>query len=285
MPIVVNGVAPIIQNSEPVIPLEPANVNTAQQISNSETVANHQIQPQVSMNTYNVEVKPNFPQQKVTEGSYVIGGGWGDLLGDVEIKPKGSVVVTLDGPQGAGKTTAMFPLINELARNYTVLFLSLEEHPESKLFKKKRDKYIEPGNLNNVTFKGELPPKTANLKKWLQELSKQYDAIFIDSMTKIMKRDRKLDMDEDIRQAVDGKFFFLIYQQTADGKMRGGSEAAFDGDVILKIMKHEDDFSKNYIYPDKHRYTEIDISKLKLGVVTQQLMPTYGYGSVQVMAT
>ncbi len=37
--------------------------------------------------------------------------------------------------------------------------------------------------------------------------------------------------------------------------MRGGSKAAFDGDQILKIKKHEN-YQDNYVFANKNRYQE-----------------------------
>ena len=37
--------------------------------------------------------------------------------------------------------------------------------------------------------------------------------------------------------------------------MRGGSEAAFDGDQILKVKKHEN-YKENYVFANKNRYQE-----------------------------
>ena len=78
------------------------------------------------------------------------------------------------------------------------------------------------------------------------------DVIFIDSFQKLPPN---LDLDQDIRKAFHGKWFFMIYQQTGTKTMRGGSKAAFDGDQILKIEKNED-YRENLVYANKNRYND-----------------------------
>ncbi len=51
--------------------------------------------------------------------------------------------------------------------------------------------------------------------------------------------------------------------------MRGGSKAAFDGDQILKIKKHEN-YQDNYVFANKNRYQENP--ELKFNIYTGQLM-------------
>lgn len=58
-----------------------------------------------------------------------------------------------------------------------------------------------------------------------------------------------------MRKSLDGKLIIVIYQRTADGRMRGGSEAAFDGDMICKGRKHLN-WQENEFYWDKNRYHE-----------------------------
>ena len=126
---------------------------------------------------------------------------------------------------------------------HKVLFYSLEEHPASKLFKDKVSQYIAPANLQNIAVIDEV-------RDWSKERSsiEAHDANFIDSFQKLPD----LDLDLDIRKAFNGKWFFIIYQQTGTKTMRGGSKAAFDGDQILKIEKNED-YRENKVYANKNR--------------------------------
>lgn len=171
-----------------------------------------------------------------------------DFLGTIERKPVGSVVMTLDAPQGSGKTRTLFRLINALAESgYSVLFASLEEHPESNLFTDKRDQYLSKKAMQNISATGELP----NGAKDLMAIAPNYDVIVIDSWGKIPNKP-KLD---EIRRALNGKLIIAIYQRTVTGSMRGGSDAQFDGDLIAKMHKG-DLFDENYVYWDKNRYTK-----------------------------
>ena len=144
------------------------------------------------------------------------------MLGDVEIKPKESVVITIDAPQGAGKTTLSLQFAHEFAANdYDVLYLSLEEHKESDLFKSKVRKYISKSAQNNFFPISEIEKDYDKLI----ELILGYDVIVIDSFKKLKKIFKRIDLDEDLRKKVDGKLFIVLYQLTQKGEMRGGSDA------------------------------------------------------------
>ena len=52
--------------------------------------------------------------------------------------------------------------------------------------------------------------------------------------------------------------------------MRGGSEAQFDGDIILKIAKF-DDFKQNYVYADKNRYQSSSVP-VKYNIYNQNII-------------
>lgn len=202
-------------------------------------------------------------QERSNSPVIVIPGDLGRFLGQVEIKPVHSVVTTLDAEQGSGKTRFFFQVMNALAgMGRKCLFYSLEEHPASKLFKDKVDQYIEPRNLKNIAVIDEV-------MEWSQEkeLIKAHDAIFVDSFQKLPPN---LDLDRDIRKAFDGKWFFIIYQQTGTKGMRGGSKAAFDGDQILKVAKDSEDYRENYVYTNKNRYN--DAPDLKFNIYTDSLV-------------
>jgi hypothetical protein len=145
------------------------------------------------------------------------------------------------------------------------LFYSLEEHPQSKLFKDKVTKYINPSNLANISVIDEVTI-------WKDEIPviERSDAVFFDSFQKLPD----IDLDKDIRKAFNGKLFYLIYQQTGTKSMRGGSKAAFDGDQILKVHKDPEDYRNNYIYANKNRYN--DTPDLKFNIYTGALAQAPG---------
>ncbi len=197
---------------------------------------------------------------------YKITGDIATLLGNIEVKPVNSVAVTLDAPQGAGKTRAFFQFINEFASNgYKVLFVSAEEHPQSSLFQKKLDQYVQPENQNNV-----FAIDSTNFNE-ISQLILSFDIVFFDSWNKIAEKNKGIDFDSDLRKKFDSKLFFAIFQRTGTGTMRGGSKAQFDGDIILKIVK-ENDFKENYVIADKNRYTNEDIHEIKYNIFHQKLV-------------
>ncbi|NJW53562.1 ParB N-terminal domain-containing protein [Salinimicrobium oceani] len=193
---------------------------------------------------------------------FPIAGEIGRFLGQVERKPVHSVVTTLDAEQGAGKTRFLFQVMNEMAAaGLNCLFISLEEHPTSNLFKDKVRQYINSDNLTRISVLDEVD-------SWgkISPNINRADVIFIDSFQKLPPN---LDLDQDIRKAFHGKWFFVIYQQTGTKTMRGGSRAAFDGDQILKIEKN-DDYRENLLYANKNRYN--DAPDLKLNIFTGKLV-------------
>jgi len=211
-------------------------------------------------------LKPISVKSNAVHQYYNISGDIATLLGAIEIKPVHSVAVTLDAPQGSGKTRAFFQIINEFSKNYKCLFISAEEHPESALFLQKVEQYIDPANQNNVFAVDET-----NFEK-IKLLIPDFDIIFFDSWNKIAEKNKGVDFDNDLRKGFDGKLFPCIFQRTTGGTMRGGAKAQFDGDVILKISK-EDDFKYNFIYADKNRYQNKPLNEVCYNIYEQKLVP------------
>jgi len=204
----------------------------------------------------------NAMQESGNNEVFKIPGDMGRFLGQVEKKPVHSVVTTLDAEQGSGKTRFFFQVMDVLAgMGLKCLFYSLEEHPASKLFKDKVAQYIKPANLGNISVIDEV-------EDWTQEKEfiAAHDIVIIDSFQKLPE----IDLDKDIRKAFNGKWFFVIYQQTGTKSMRGGSKAAFDGDQILKVNKDPEDYRNNYVYPNKNRYNATP--EMKFNIYTGKLV-------------
>lgn len=170
------------------------------------------------------------------------------FLGKIERKPVHSVVMTLDAPEGSGKTRAAFQVLGAMAESgYNCLFVSLEEHRDSDLLGQKCDKYLSKKVQEYIVCVSELPQGYDTLVN----LAPHFDCIFIDSWGKVEGGQGKLDF---FRKSQDGKFMFIIYQRTSKGTMRGGSDSAFDGDMICKAYK-DPDYKNNYLYWSKNRYS------------------------------
>ena len=217
--------------------------------------------PEESPKANKVKSLADAMQENTSNESYNIPGDIGRFLGKVEIKPVHSVVTTLDAEQGSGKTRFLFEVMNALAgQGYKCLFYSLEEHPASQLFKDKVKQYIQPENLSNISVIDEV-------ENWDDEKTniEDSDITFIDSFQKLPG----IDLDQDIRKAFNGKWFFIIYQRTGTKTMRGGSKAAFDGDQILKVEKFPD-YRENNVYANKNRYNSIP--ELKFNIFSQRLV-------------
>lgn len=204
------------------------------------------------------KVKNISARSVVKNPLFNIPGETGKLLQAVELKTKGSVMVTLDGERGAGKTTALYKFINDFAKgDNKCLFASLEEDPDSNLATDKAEKYIEFENRKNVDTVGDFSSYDE-----FKNIVQNYDAIFIDSWQKLVRMIGKIRLDEDVRKKFDGKVFFIIFQQTTTGSTKGGAEIGFDGDIIIKMVKTPS-FENNYAFLDKNRYTRVPIENLK----------------------
>jgi hypothetical protein len=79
------------------------------------------------------------------------------------------------------------------------------------------------------------------------------------------------EVDKDLRKKYDGKLFIVIFQQTTDGKMRGGSKSQFDADIVLFTEKMAD-YRENYIFADKNRYQNKPLDGLKFNIFSKKLV-------------
>ncbi len=188
-----------------------------------------------------------------------------DFFGKIEKKTKESVAITIAGGQGSGKTRLCFQLMNCFAQNYKVGHASIEEHPESALYEDKIHQYLNNKALHNISA-----PEISTIQD-VYDLVKQNDIIIIDSFSKLQEMQKGCELDKDFRKAYDGKLFIIIYQQTTDGKMRGGSKSQFDGDVICFVQK-ESNYQDNYCWMDKNRYQKKNLEDLKYNIFKGKLI-------------
>ncbi|MBE7690671.1 ArdC family protein [Tenacibaculum piscium] len=215
--------------------------------------------PRTSLGGNSLASKLANRQNKVAEFYKIQDENISEFLGKIEVKEKESVVITLTGGQGSMKTRCAFRFINAFAQNYKVGHASIEEHPESTLYWNKVHEYISDKAMANISN-----PEIKSIAD-LDKLIQANDVIVIDSFAKLQEIEKGFEVDKDLRKKYDGKIFIVIFQQTTDGKMRGGSKSQFDGDVILFTQKF-DDYQENYIYADKNRYQNKNLSDLKYNI-------------------
>ena len=189
------------------------------------------------------------------------------FLGALEKKTKDSLVITLTGKQGSGKTRFAFQFMNALAQHYRVGHASIEEHPESVLYEEKAYQYLNDTALEHITAQD-----VRSLAE-LDTMIRTNEVIVIDSFQKMRELAPNFEVDKDLRKKYDGKLFLVIFQQTADGKMRGGSKSQFDGDIIL-FTETFPDYRENYIYPDKNRYNKRPATELQYSIYEQRMLAT-----------
>ena len=189
------------------------------------------------------------------------------FLGALEKKTKDSLVITLTGKQGSGKTRFAFQFMNALAQRYRVGHASIEEHPESVLYEEKAYQYLNDTALEHITAQD-----VRSLAE-LDTMIRTNEVIVIDSFQKMRELAPHFEIDKDLRKKYDGKLFLVIFQQTADGKMRGGSKSQFDGDIIL-FTETFSDYRENYVYPDKNRYNKRSATELQYSIYEQRMLAT-----------
>ena len=189
------------------------------------------------------------------------------FLGTLEKKIKDSLVITLTGKQGSGKTRFAFQFMNALAQRYRVGHASIEEHPESVLYEEKAYQYLNDTALEHITAQD-----VRSLEE-LDTMIRTNEVIVIDSFQKMRELAPHFEIDKDLRKKYDGKLFLVIFQQTVDGKMRGGSKSQFDGDIIL-FTETFPDYRENYVYPDKNRYNKRPATELKYSIYEQRMLTT-----------
>jgi antirestriction protein ArdC len=187
-----------------------------------------------------------------------------EFLGNIEIKEKDSVAITIAGGQGSGKTSFVFQLINAFAKNYKVGHASIEEHPDSALYENKAERFWNDQAISIVDS-----PEINSMQD-IHDLIERNDVIVIDSFSKLLSMDRKITLDETFRKKYDGKLFIIIYQLTTGNVMRGGSASQFDGDVILFVEKFPN-FNDNYVYADKNRYQDRSLDELHYNIASAKL--------------
>ena len=189
------------------------------------------------------------------------------FLGALEKKTKDSLVITLTGKQGSGKTRFAFQFMNALAQRYRVGHASIEEHPESVLYEEKAYQYLNDTALEHITAQD-----VRSLSE-LDTMIRSNEVIVIDSFQKMRELAPHFEIDKDLRKKYDGKLFLVIFQQTADGKMRGGSKSQYDGDIIL-FTETFPDYRENYVYPDKNRYNKRPATELQYSIYEQRMLAT-----------
>jgi hypothetical protein len=157
---------------------------------------------------------------------------------------------------------------------YNLIIWSLEEHRDSSVVKQKINKYFDETTKGKISIESDDTEltKQQNFERILNSVQ-YFDLILIDSWAKVLELNSKVNFDQDLRKKFNGKLFWVIFQRTSDGKMRGGSKGGFDGDIVLKVEKDVEDFRNNYVYNHKNRYNSFTpISELKYSPYYQRLI-------------
>ena len=217
------------------------------------------IKKEVTVNDNSLAAQKRRRQNKTYEYYTIVDNDLATFLGKVEKKTEESVVITVTGGQGSMKTRFAFRCMNIFAQNNKVGHASIEEGVDNAVYWKKADEYFNETALNNIDA-----PKIESVQD-LHKLIMENDVIVIDSFAKMQEIQKGFEVDKDLRKKYNGKLFIVIFQQTADGKMRGGTKSQFDADIVLFTEKC-DDYRHNYIYTDKNRYQDKPLNELQYNI-------------------
>jgi antirestriction protein ArdC len=241
----------------------------------SSSVRTKKVNKPKSDNPYKTSEEILNDKNKPVEIFNIIDNDWKKFLGEIEKKPKQSLAITLDSPEGGGKTHTTYQFAHLMAKSgYNVIIWSLEEHRDSSVVKQKINKYFDETTKTKISIESDDTELTRqqNFERILDSVQ-YFDLILIDSWAKVLELNSKVNFDQDLRKKFNGKLFWIIFQRTSDGKMRGGSKGGFDGDIVLKVEKDVEDFRNNYVYNHKNRYnSHIPISELKYSPFYQRLI-------------
>jgi len=184
-----------------------------------------------------VEKKPTFR----------LPGQIGEIFGDLQ---RYKLAITLDGEQGGGKTQFFFQAANAFAgAGMKVLLLLLETGVDASIVDYCRDKYIEKKNRASIAM-GDSDHIPDHMQS-IEEYTKDYDVILIDSFTKLEVDSKEVDR---LRTQFRSTIWFFIFQTTTSGSIRGGTRPIFDCPINLHVVKVDATFENNYVFSDKNRY-------------------------------
>lgn len=192
-----------------------------------------------------------IPQQKA-EGETLkpLKGDLGLFFGKIE---RYKTAITIEGHQGAGKTQLAFQIADAFAENdYKVAFWAIELGAQSELITRHKEKYIKPGNRDNIFVTDN--EYLSNIKL----AAPHFDIMIIDSFTKV-KYDqsgeyvysKELDA---LRNEFPQTIFIVLFQRNSKETIRGGPAPLFDAGINIEVVKVDDTFANNYAKTSKNRY-------------------------------
>lgn len=156
--------------------------------------------------------------------------------------------ISIKGERFSGKSTFLGQVVDAVADSgFTSAFASLEMGDmRSKDTQKIVNENIKPKNKQLLSITGELPEGINTLKKY----ASNFDFVFVDSWQKLKIPQTEFDS---LRNDCSDTLWFVIFQENADGGMRGGNTAGFDCNVELEVIKPTNDYRDNYVMQHKNR--------------------------------
>jgi antirestriction protein ArdC len=184
-------------------------------------------------------------------GTFRLGGEIGKFLQDIQ-PYKYSIVIT--GDPHAGKTEFVSQLQNAFAEaGKEVGVFDLEQGGlTSKDTRAALDRNVTPENLKRISIAGDAAKGIQTIK----EQAKNFDVIMVDSWQKLGVPSSHFDS---LRHEHPDKIWVIIFQQTTDGKTKGGTAADYDSPVLLKVHRVDETFKNNYVELKKNRGNSLNV--------------------------
>lgn len=188
---------------------------------------------------------------KTTNNGFRLAGDLGKFIGPIALN---KYAIVIKGDSGAGKSRFALQLANSMAAIIgKEAYFSLEMSPSNPEIKREYfDKYIAPVHRPKI-----LTFDEGSLNKVKDLATKGVRAIFVDSWQKLYEKSSEFGL---LRNQFPGTAFIIIFQETTNGKARGGSESIYDSDLVIHVHKSPDgDYKKNYAQAEKNRFAGTDM--------------------------
>ncbi len=181
--------------------------------------------------------------------TFQLPGELGKFIQDIQ-PYKYAIVIT--GDPHAGKTEFVTQLADAFATvGKEVGHFSLEQGGlESKDTRAAVDRNIAGENLTRIKITGEAKNGIATLKQY----ANKFQVIIVDSWQKLGIPATQFDS---LRQQYPNTIWIIIFQQTSDGRTRGGTSANYDSPVVLKVHRVDHTFKNNYVEMIKNRGNDL----------------------------
>lgn len=182
-------------------------------------------------------------QQKPKVKPFDVPGNIGAFLGQLE---QDKLAIALHGAQGCGKTQFVLQALDAFTnagKRCGCFFL--ETGINNNLMDKYVERNVSPENAGKIGMAG-----SGNLEA-VKKASKDFDVIAIDSWQSLDEDSGEFNK---LREQYPNTIYIIIFQQTSNKTIRGGTKPLFDSSIVIEGFKPNDNFNDNHFVCTKNRY-------------------------------